>query len=82
MVVAITTISILLVLLFFLVGGVIGWLMNRHLSEYTQPYIRPLHPEMFDENGNLLPDQIISVNFEGVDLNDDDIEEEDNEACN
>jgi hypothetical protein len=81
MVVAITTISVLLVLLFFLVGGIIGWIANNQYMEY--PYQTSImHPEMFDENGNLLPDKIISVHFEGVDLNDDDTEEEGDEACN
>jgi hypothetical protein len=81
MVVAITTISVLLVLLFFLVGGIIGWIANNRVLSYQ--YESPImHPEMFDENGNLLPDKIISVHFEGVELNDDDIEEEGDEACN
>jgi hypothetical protein len=71
MVVAITTISVLLVLLFFLVGGIIGWMANRHALEHQPPFI---HPEMFDKHGNFLPDEIISVHFEG-DLNDDEEDE-------
>lgn len=73
MVVAVTAISILLTLLFFLVGGIIGWMANRHFFE-IQPV--SLHPEMFDRNGNLLPDEIISVHFEG-DIDDSSIEEDD-----
>lgn len=73
MVVAVTTMAVLLTLLFFLVGGIIGWLSNRHFFE-IQPVM--LHPEMFDKNGNILPDEIISVHFEG-DLDDIGNEEED-----
>ena len=36
------------------------------------------HPEMFDENGNLIPDEILAVRFENNydDDNDDDDEED------
>ena len=26
-----------------------------------------MHPEMFDENGNVIPDQVIAFNFENYD---------------
>jgi hypothetical protein len=75
---AILMITILLTLLFFMVGGIIGWLTNQYLVQNKPPY---LHPEFFDTNGNILPDEIISVHFEGnIDdyYNDeDDSEEED-----
>ena len=37
------------------------------------------HPEMFDENGNLIPDEILAVRFENNydDDNDDDEEDRD-----
>ena len=35
-------------------------------------------PEMFDENGNLIPDQVIAFNFENYD-NENNSEEEDND---
>jgi hypothetical protein len=35
-----------------------------------------MHPEMFDENGNIIPDEILAVRFEN-DYDDDD-EEDDN----
>ena len=40
----------------------------------TQPVFT--HPEMFDENGNVLPDEIVAVRFEN---NDDNSEEDDEE---
>jgi len=48
-------------LLFFMTGGIIGWLVYRHLLETRPPY---LHPEFFDENGQVIPDEIVSVRFE------------------
>ena len=43
------------------VGGVVGWLAKDHVYQ-TQPVYT--HPEMFDENGNILPDEILAVRFE------------------
>jgi hypothetical protein len=68
------TIFSLLSFLFLLVGGVIGWLTKQHVynSQSLQVYT---HPEMFDENGNIIPDEILAVRFENYDDNED--EEED-----
>jgi len=33
------------------------------------------HPEMFDENGNLSPDEILAVRFENYDNTEDDEED-------
>ena len=46
------TISTLVSIMFFFVGGVVGWLAKEHV--YTNN-IAFTHPEMFDENGNVLP---------------------------
>ena len=43
------TIGTLISIMFFFVGGVIGWLAKDHVYQ-TQPVWT--HPEMFDENGN------------------------------
>jgi len=40
---------------------VVGWLAKDHVYQ-TQPVYT--HPEMFDENGNILPDEILAVRFE------------------
>lgn len=48
--------------LFLCVGGVIGWLAKSHSYE-TQPRQVYVHPEMFDENGNLIPDEVLAVSF-------------------
>ena len=67
--------SVMFTLLFFMVGSIIGWLTYRHALESRPPY---LHPEFFDENGNVIPDEIVSVHFEN-DYDYDDNEDEDND---
>ncbi len=57
--------------LFLLVGGVIGWLTRMQLDENQIRRIYT-HPEMFDENGNIIPDEILAVRFENdYDYNED-----------
>ena len=55
------TIGTLVSIMMFFVGGVVGWLAKVHVYQ-TQPVYT--HPEMFDENGNILPDEILAVRFE------------------
>ena len=47
----------------FFVGGVIGWTAREYLL-YNQEPQPTMHPEMYDENGNVLPDEILAVRFE------------------
>lgn len=53
----------LVTLMFFIVGGVVGWLTKSHLYENSIRQVYT-HPEMFDENGNIIPDEILAVRFE------------------
>ena len=69
------TLFCLVTILFLFVGGVIGWLTKSHIYE-TQIKQIYTHPEMFDENGNILPDEILAVRFEN---NYDDYDEEEND---
>ena len=69
------TLTTVVSLLALLVGGMIGWLARQHSYE-TTPQIVYTHPEMFDENGQLVPDEIVAVRFENYDNTDDDTEEE------
>jgi len=48
-------------LLFFVVGGIVGWIANRTFLE-NQPI--NMHPEFFDSAGNIIPDEILAVRFE------------------
>ena len=57
------TLPTVVAILALLVGGMIGWLARQHSYE-TTPQIVYTHPEMFDANGNLAPDEILAVRFE------------------
>lgn len=57
----IVSFTIMITLLFFMVGGIIGWLANRHFLETSPSY---MHPEFLDKNGNIIPDEILAVRFE------------------
>lgn len=70
------TIFSILCFMFLLVGSVIGWLLKQHLYD-SQPRQIYVHPEMFDDNGNIIPDEILAVRFENNYDYDED-EEEDN----
>ena len=70
------TLTTIVSFLALLVGGMIGWMARQHSYE-TTPQIVYTHPEMFDENGQLVPDEIVAVRFENnYDNTDDDSEEE------
>jgi hypothetical protein len=49
--------------MFLLIGGIVGWLWKEHVV-YTTPQQVFVHPEMFDSNGNIIPDEILAVRFE------------------
>ena len=55
------TMTIMMTLLFFVVGGIVGWIANRTFLE-NQPI--NMHPEFFDNEGNIIPDEILAVRFE------------------
>jgi len=67
------TIFSLLTLLFLIVGGLVGFTVSEQLNARTMPY---MHPEMYDHNGNIIPDEILAVRFEN-DYDTDEIEEDD-----
>ena len=46
-----------------LVGGMIGWMARQHSYE-TTPQVVYTHPEMFDANGQLVPDEILALRIE------------------
>ena len=58
---------------FLILGGIIGWLAQQNNYVHLQNQVAYTHPEMYDENGNLIPDEIVAVRFE----NNDDSEEDD-----
>ena len=48
--------------LLYILGIVSGWLIRDYMMNY-QEIPRP-HPEMFDQKGNLVPDDIVAFRFE------------------
>ncbi len=67
------TLTTVMSFLALLVGGMVGWLARQH--SYEAAYVAYTHPEMFDEHGNVVPDEIVAVRFENNDdteLDDDD----------
>jgi hypothetical protein len=68
------TIGTLISILFFFVGGIVGWLAKEYFHQIQSVYT---HPEMFDQNGNILPDEILAVRFENNYDTDEDEDEED-----
>ena len=59
-----------------LVGGMIGWMARQHSYE-TTPQTIYTHPEMFDANGQLVPDEILALRIENNYDNNEDSDEED-----
>jgi hypothetical protein len=59
----ILTFTVLFTLLFFIVGGIIGWMLKQYQLEKLYMTLN-MHPEMFDANGNILPDEILAIRFE------------------
>ena len=57
------TLTTVVSLLALLVGGMIGWMARQHSYE-TTPQVVYTHPEMFDANGQLVPDEILALRIE------------------
>ena len=69
------TLMTLVSILAIMVGGMIGWMARQHSYE-TTPQVVYTHPEMFDANGQLVPDEILALRIETHDNDEDDTEEE------
>jgi hypothetical protein len=62
------TLMTLVSILAIMVGGMIGWMARQHSYE-TTPQVVYTHPEMFDANGQLVPDEILALRIETNDNN-------------
>ena len=67
-----TLVSILAIM----VGGMIGWMARQHSYE-TTPQVVYTHPEMFDANGQLVPDEILALRIETHDTSEENDEDDD-----
>ena len=68
------TLTTLVSILALLVGGMIGWMARQHSYETTPPVVYS-HPEMFDANGNVLPDEILALRIETHDNTDEETDD-------
>ena len=59
---AIIALSVTVGILTLGLGATIGYLIRCYVQETTPQYS---HPEMFDANGNPLPDELLAIRFEG-----------------
>ena len=66
---AIIALSVTVGILTLGLGATIGYLIRCYVQETTPQYS---HPEMFDANGNPLPDELIAIRFEGKENETDD----------
>jgi hypothetical protein len=60
----------------FLIGMIVGWFSNDLVFSFlNKNRAYAVHPEMFDGDGNLIPDEILAVRFEN-DFDDEDDDED------
>ena len=69
------TLMTLVSILALIVGGMVGWMARQHSYE-TTPQVIYTHPEMFDANGQLVPDEILALRIETHDTSEDNDEED------
>ena len=50
-----------LTVLFLIVGALVGWTAREYMMNYRE--IPKLHPEFYDQNGNVIPDEVLAVSF-------------------
>jgi len=68
------TLFSLVTIQFLIIGAIVGYLTRDLFERQNMPYI---HPEMLDEYGNVLPDEILAVRFENDYETQDNDEEDD-----
>ena len=66
---AVLALSVTVGILTLGLGLVIGYLFRSYIQDTTPQYS---HPEMYDANGNPLPDELIAFRFDPDRLHDDD----------
>ena len=61
---------------FLILGGIIGWLAQQNnyvnMQHRNEAFV---HPEMYDENGMLIADEIVALRFENNDNSEEDDED-------
>lgn len=63
-----------LIVLFLIVGVIGGWVAREYMMNYRE--IPKLHPEFYDQNGNVIPDEVLAISFNPDYFDDEESEEE------
>jgi hypothetical protein len=63
-----------LTVLFLVVGLIGGWVAREYMMNYQDT--PKLHPEFFDQHGNVIPDEVVAVRFEEGYFDDEEEDEE------
>ena len=58
---------------FLIIGVIGGWVARDYMLNYQE--VPKVHPEMFDQNGNLVPDELVAFRFENNYDNDEEDED-------
>ena len=53
--------AIVITLLLFIVGGILGWIISLYLNTDKEENTPFIHPEFMDANGNIIPDEIVAL---------------------
>tara|TARA_B100000902_G_scaffold7825_1_gene9938 strand:- start:202 stop:438 length:237 start_codon:yes stop_codon:yes gene_type:complete len=60
-------ISAALSIVFLLIGGVVGWIWNDKTNQFLyaaqEEEVDYVHPEMLDENGHWINEELLTVRF-------------------
>lgn len=51
-----------LTILFFIVGLLAGWVAREYMMNYQE--VPKMHPEFYDNHGNVIPDEVIAFRFD------------------
>lgn len=68
-----------LIIFALVLGLVIGWVAREYMMNYQD---RPkLHPEFFDDKGNIIPDEVVAVSFNPDYFGFGDLDDDDDDDC-
>jgi len=72
----ILTFTTLFCVMFLFIGLIGGWIFKQYQVERIYG-IRNIHPEFLDNNGNIIPDEVLAVRFEEGFFDDEEYEGDD-----
>jgi hypothetical protein len=69
--ISVLAVGFVLIGISFMIGMVFGWFANEYFNPVSSGNSNT-HPEMYDENGNYITEELIAVRFEEEEDEDDD----------